>query len=276
MSPLRAVGPLLLLTLLLAAAPARAQFEEDGNALVQARLGSDFGAVVPGKEATLAVVLQVAEGWHIYWRHPGDAGMPTSVELALPPGLTAGEVQWPAPRRYVHEGIASFGYEGEVTLLVPVRAAADLPSGQGVTIRARVEWLVCNPDGCLPGGADVEVRLHVSDGKAAPLPTPEARLIAASRRLLPGATPADLRASWASDGRTLVLELPGAAGLAFYPYAPEQLGPADLATRGAVEGARLELTYPQNFDREVGGVLVVRRADGATTHHDVVVPAPRS
>lgn len=263
---------------LVGATPAAAQSldMEDGNALVQARLGSEFGAVWPGKETTLAVVLDVAPGWHIYWKHPGDAGMPTSVDLTLPEGLVAGDVQWPAPERFVADGIASFGYEGQVTLLVPVRAAADLKPGQGVTVRGRVEWLVCNEGGCLPGGADVELSLHVADGAAAPLPTPDAGLIAAARRAVPGAAPDGLRASWAEDGRTLVLELPGAAALAFYPCRPEQIGPADLATRGAVEGARLELTYPEGFRHEVAGVLAVRRADGATTHHEVVVPAPRS
>ncbi len=275
MSRLRAAA-LTAFVALSAVPAARGQFDEqDGDALVQAHLGSEFGAVWPGKETTLAVVLQVTPGWHVYWKNPGDAGMATSVALDLPPGLSAGEVQWPAPARFVHEGIVSYGYEGEVALLVPLRAAPELKPDQGVTVRGRVEWLVCNPDGCLPGGADVEVRLHVAGGPAAPMPTEDARRISAARRRLPAPAPGDLRASWASDARTLVLEVPGATRLAFYPWRPIEVGPTDMARRGVVDRDRLELTYPDGFDHEVAGVLVVGRADGATTHHDVVVPAPR-
>lgn len=260
---------------------AEAQVEaqvEDGDGLVQASLGAEFGAVWPGKETTLAVVLQVSDGWHIYWKNPGDGGIPTTVTLDLPPGLEAGEVQWPAPRRYVHEGMVSYGYEGEVTLLVPLRAAADLAAERGLTVRGRVEWLVCNPDGCLPGGAEVETRVHVASGPAAPMPTPAARKIAAARRLLPSASPPQgLRASWAEAerGLTLVLEVPGATALTFLPHLPEQVPPEDMATRGATTGARLEVPYPARIrGQQVTGVLAVTRGD-ATTHHEVTTAAPR-
>ncbi|MCO5170454.1 MAG: hypothetical protein M9894_29310 [Planctomycetes bacterium] len=264
----------LLLVLTTLAGPAHAQ--EDGDSLVQAHLGSEFGAVWPGRETTLAVVLEVAEGWHIYWKNPGDAGMPTTVRLDLPPGLEAGDVQWPAPERFVHEGIATYGYEGTVTLLVPLRAAPDLAAARGLTIEGRVDWLVCNPDGCLPGGADVAVRLHVATGPAAPTPTADAKHIAAARRALPRPAPADLRAAWRDAGRdrALTLEVPGAAGLEFFPSLPEDVVPLDMATRGAVDGPRLEVLYPKSYTGRVAGVLAVRRADGAVTHHGVEVPAP--
>ncbi|MBX3469902.1 MAG: hypothetical protein KF878_23755 [Planctomycetes bacterium] len=266
----------LSFALCLVAGSGLARAQDDGDALVKARLGSEFGAVWPGRETTLAVVLEVDPGWHIYWKNPGDAGMPTTVRLDLPPGLEAGEVQWPAPERFVHEGIASYGYEGAVTLLVPLRAAADLAAG-AVTIEGRVDWLVCNPDGCLPGGADVAVRLHVATGPAAPTPTADAKRIAAARRALPKPAPDGLRAAWRAAGRdrALTLEVPGAAGLVFFPWVPEDVAPLDMATRGAADGPRLELLYPKTYTGRVAGVLAVRRADGAVTHHEVEAPAPR-
>lgn len=276
MNRLRPAVVTALLTLA-AAAPAAAQME-DGNSLVQARLGSEFGAVWPGKETTLAVVLEVTEGWHIYWKNPGDGGIPTTVTLDLPPGLQAEPVQWPVPKRFVHEGMVSYGYEGEVTLLIPVRAAPDLRADRGLSVRGKIEWLVCNPDGCLPGAADVEVRLHVATGPAAPTPTAEATKIAAARRSLPAASaPAGLSVSWTeTKGRlALTLEVPGAAQLAFFPHLPEQVPPEDMASHGEVPGARLEAPYPARVrGQKVTGVLAVTK-DGTTTYHEIETTAPQ-
>lgn len=260
----------LLLALL---APALAQ--DQGNTLVQARLTSEFGCVVPDREETLAVVLEVAPGWHVYWKNPGDIGMPTTVTLDLPPGLQAGEVRWPAPKRFVHEGSASYGYEGRVVLLVPLRAASDLPPERGVTVKCRVEWLVCDPNGCFPGGANVEVRLHVSSGAAAPLPTADGSDIAKARRLLPTEAPPDLRVTWSKSAPTLTLEAPGASALTFFPHLPDDGPPEDMAARGHADGPRLEVVYPARVaGLPVTGVLAIARG-GETTYHEVATTAPR-
>jgi len=49
-------------------------------------------------ETVLAgVELKLDEGWHTYWKNPGDAGSPTKIEWQLPTGISAGEIQWPLP-----------------------------------------------------------------------------------------------------------------------------------------------------------------------------------
>lgn len=265
---MRLLPALLLLAL---AAPAAAQ---DGDALVECRLVSTTGAIVPGKEETLGLLLQVSPGWHVYWKNPGDVGMPTKVTLELPPGLTAGEVEWPVPTRAVHEGSVSYDLAGEVVVLIPVRAAADVKPGQGVTIRARVEWLVCNPEGCLPGSAAVEVSLHVAPPGGPPsYPTPESKQLLAARAALPSAAPPDLRLAW--TGTTLALEVAGAEALTFFPWLPEEVPPEDMAGRGHVAGPRLEVPYPERAKGlPVSGVLAVTRG-GKTTHHRIETTAPR-
>ena len=45
------------------------------------------------------VELKLDEGWHTYWKNPGDAGSPTKIEWQLPTGISAGEIQWPLPHR---------------------------------------------------------------------------------------------------------------------------------------------------------------------------------
>lgn len=66
----------------------------------QVELWTDASAVRPGSVMTAAIRIRLADGWHIYWRNPGDeVGLKTRVEWALPPGITAGPIQWPAPEK---------------------------------------------------------------------------------------------------------------------------------------------------------------------------------
>src|ERR1700720_2790129 len=94
--------------------------------------------VTPGHEFFLGLHFQLEKGWHIYWINPGDSGEPPRVKWQLPAGLTAGAMEWPAPRRLGTSNIVDFGYEDAVTLVVPLRAASSLPAEQPARLGAEV------------------------------------------------------------------------------------------------------------------------------------------
>jgi thiol:disulfide interchange protein DsbD len=142
---------------------------------VTARLLSEREAIAPGETFTLGVEIRMQEGWHTYWENGGDAGLPTTIEWSLPDGFRAGGIQWPVPHRYAEEGdVVTFGYGDRTLLLVDVEAPADLEPGTRVEIAGRVDWLQCK-DICIPGGADVSLRLPV---ESEPRPAPEPVLAA--------------------------------------------------------------------------------------------------
>ena len=58
---------------------------------VEAELVSERTALVPGAATTVALRLQMADGWHTYWQNPGDSGLPTTLAWKLPEGVTAGD-----------------------------------------------------------------------------------------------------------------------------------------------------------------------------------------
>jgi len=68
----------------------------------------------------LGVDMKIKEGWHIYWRNPGDSGLPTTIRWNPHPSLSPGEIHWPRPSRFDEDGITTYGYSDRVTLLVPV------------------------------------------------------------------------------------------------------------------------------------------------------------
>ena len=69
----------------------------------------------------LGVHVRLGPGWKIYWKSPGDAGVPSEFDWAASSNLAAAEVQWPVPHRASILGVESVGYTGEVLFPVKVQ-----------------------------------------------------------------------------------------------------------------------------------------------------------
>src|SRR5580700_11278431 len=99
--------------------------------------------IAAGHDFNLGLHFQLEKGWHIYWINPGDSGEPPRVKWQLPTGVTAGDPQWPTPRRLGTPSIVDFGYQDAVTLIVPMHAEGNLGSENPAKIAAQVKVLVC-------------------------------------------------------------------------------------------------------------------------------------
>ena len=165
----------LLLSFFLTAAAA-APVKTDN---VEAELVSERTTAEPGSTLTVALRLRIIPHWHTYWRNPGDSGEPTALEWKLPPGYSAGPIQWPPPKRLPIGPLLNFGYEDEVLHLVDIPVPANA-SGR-VMLAAHVRWLVCNPERCIPEDGIVSIELPVGKGTA----SPDAAAISRTRAALP-------------------------------------------------------------------------------------------
>src|SRR5476649_2482025 len=113
----------------------------------------------PGDTILAGVDLKMEPGWHTYWKNPGAAGMATQIKWQLPPGVTAGEIQWPLPKKLPPAEVTTYGYEDEVMLLVPLTLATNLNPGS-IDLKANVSWLECK-EVCIPANQDVEAKLNI-------------------------------------------------------------------------------------------------------------------
>ena len=104
-------------------------------------------------------------GWHVYWMNPGDAGEPPHIHWTLPDGITAGPLQFPAPKRVPLGPLMDFGYEDEVLFPFQLHVAEIAKPGPAV-LHAKVDWLVCR-EVCIPGKAELELTRNVQGGPAA-------------------------------------------------------------------------------------------------------------
>ncbi len=110
---------------------------------VTARLVPEAGSVVPGGTLWVDLHLEIDPGWHTYWRNPGDSGLPTEIAWELPAGFSAGDIEWPAPERFVLGTIGNYGYKGSTDLLVPIAAPAGLAPGGTVHLVSQQRAIAC-------------------------------------------------------------------------------------------------------------------------------------
>jgi suppressor for copper-sensitivity B len=83
--------------------------------------GVDFelraGRYVPGAETAYAgLSLSMDEGWHVYWKSPGEGGLPPDFKVTSARNLSSLDVEWPIPSEYETNGAVSFGYGGAVVI----------------------------------------------------------------------------------------------------------------------------------------------------------------
>jgi thiol:disulfide interchange protein DsbD len=124
---------------------------------VKARLVSEVKAVGPGQMFWVALELNIRDGWHTYWRNPGDSGEPTKLTWQLPPGFTAGDIVWTTPHRFEIAPLVNYGYAKHAMHLVQITAPKDLKAGT-VTLAAKASWLVCS-DVCIPEDAALQLQM---------------------------------------------------------------------------------------------------------------------
>ncbi|MBY0408484.1 MAG: hypothetical protein K2Q01_12400, partial [Rickettsiales bacterium] len=115
----------------------------------------------------VGVRIEAHDGWHTYWENPGDAGLATQLKWTLPEGFTASSIDWPTPTRMNEGPLSIYAYEGEVFLPVTITPAEPLKEGEQLSLKLRVDLLVCH-EICVPEGADLELSLPVLSGTAKP------------------------------------------------------------------------------------------------------------
>jgi thiol:disulfide interchange protein/DsbC/DsbD-like thiol-disulfide interchange protein len=259
----------LLLSAILAA-PARAlESPPVVSPRATATLITDRDSVSPGGSFRVALRLRLADGWHTYWRNPGEAGVPTELTPTLSAGATAGPIAWPAPSRISEGDITTYGYSGEVVLPVEVTTAPGVTTVSG---EVAAHWLVCK-DICVP--EEAAFRLDVPAGTGSP--SAQNALFLGHDQAVPRASP--WTATIAADGTLFVrgdeFSTATVVDAWFIPDAPGQIVDNAAQLLSVRDGGfSLGLRLAKGFVPSSGlsGVLSVRDRGGSQA--DVALKAP--
>jgi DsbC/DsbD-like thiol-disulfide interchange protein len=145
----------------------------DGDVRSTARLIA--GTQSSGQAAPLraGIEIRLKQGWHTYWRYPGDAGVPPHFDFAGSQNLKAVEVLWPAPRRLPEAGLDTIGYDRDVIL--PLRVTPQ-DRAKPVSLQVKLDYAICEKL-CVP--AETKAGLALAGGSS----MQDARLAGAEARV---------------------------------------------------------------------------------------------
>jgi DsbC/DsbD-like thiol-disulfide interchange protein/cytochrome c biogenesis protein CcdA len=155
---------LAFLLALLLAAPAAAQPLAAGRNHIAAELVAESATPKPGENVTIAFSFTPEPGWHGYWLNPGDAGQPARVQWQLPRGAEVSALRYPVPEKLVIQGLMNHVFNGPHAFLATLRLPDGIALGTAIPVRARIDYLACTDQICVPERADLSLNLIAGDG----------------------------------------------------------------------------------------------------------------
>jgi len=236
----------------------------------EVRLVSAVSAMGNLQELPLGLEFRLAPGWKIYWRTPGEAGLPPTLDLQMANGAPLqSQIEWPVPKRFNAFGFDNFGYADAVILPVAVRG---YDRGAALQIRGQIEALVCS-DICVPlAGA---LRLDLADGPAEP--SSMAMVIAQFAAKVPridALSPIKIATAWQSGSQLKIgfaatsqpvteIFVEGPAGIAFkQPVFANNIAVIDVEgdLKTPLAGQTVDLTVIAGDDFTTQSIIVAKDA----------------
>jgi DsbC/DsbD-like thiol-disulfide interchange protein len=218
-------------------------------------------SIQPGGTDLIGLHFTLDKGWHVYWINAGDSGEPPSIKWTLPAGITAGAMQFPAPRRLPLGPLMDFGYEDEVLFPITLSADSTLKAPSNAPLAAHVNWLICR-EVCIPGKADLVLPLQVAAHQGPPEAARQA-LFDRFHSLLPQPLPSSARAVFGTTPSGFALALTGhpATTAQFFPLDEGQIeNAAPQPVQGVDGGVQISLKKDVNFRTQLAqlnGVLLL-------------------
>ncbi len=124
-----------------------------------ARIVASSGSVMPGDSLWIAVEIDLPEGWHTYWRNPGDSGAPPTLDYSLPSGVTLGPIRWSKPELIPFGPLINIGYKNSAVFAQRM-TVSDQFGEETLPITLKGRWLVC-ADVCIPESGELALTLPV-------------------------------------------------------------------------------------------------------------------
>ena len=128
-------------------------------------------------ELIIGIKMDMQEGWHTYWKNPGDSGGPLKVKWVHEKNISSiSDVLWPAPELIPYPPLMTYGYENFVIFPFKI-SPSEMKTGeyqlcgsniedcfdknnfeQNAYIEADIDFLICD-DICVPEKALIKTSL---------------------------------------------------------------------------------------------------------------------
>ena len=186
------------------------------------------GSAMSKKPMLFGVRMTMQEGWHTYWRAPGDSGLAPTFDWSSSRNVASLELLWPVPARFDAEGDTTFGYQDEVIWPVLVRA---VDATQPLVLDLKMSYGICK-NICVPN----ETHLALTLAPDATMNSANAALIETSLARVPHAPVPPVAVAAKLSGDELRVVLSGVSEVpAFIPEVSRGVwfGPPQVSREGA-------------------------------------------
>lgn len=154
---------LTLFMVLLLSGPQNLDAQKVTTENAELELISEQSSVSPGDTFWMGIRMDIRDGWYVYYRNPGDSGLPMTVNWTHDGEYNISNIHWPYPKwKDVSGGLTSYAYEDSVLYMMEAVAPEDLEPGDEIILSAETDYLICE-DICIPEYADLEMTIPVSE-----------------------------------------------------------------------------------------------------------------
>ncbi len=145
---------------------------------VSARLLSAVGGTGDLTTVPAGIEIKLDGDWKTYWRSPGDAGLPPTLDWKGSQNLASATLLYPTPQRVTVLGIQTFGYKHDVVFPLDLKLA---DKGKPLDLKLALDILVC-ADQCIPKSFTLALTLPAGPAT----PDADAQVLAKARAAVPG------------------------------------------------------------------------------------------
>ena len=72
--------------------------------------------IYTNENLVLGIRFDLGPGWHVYWKNPGDSGLPPDINWVTEDGARLDKILWPAPEKTPENPLMTYGYYNELVL----------------------------------------------------------------------------------------------------------------------------------------------------------------
>lgn len=163
--------PILLFSICLIAIPLSSQAQFDDFELAEGPNEQKVGAkgyinldkVQPGSQFQIAIVIEMAKGWHINANPPGEGLSPTVITPSQHPNITFGEVVYPMGEALQISSIVGQASVYHDTVSIGIEATLDQSALiEQTTLDFKLDYQACSDEQCLlPQTIDISIPIDV-------------------------------------------------------------------------------------------------------------------
>ncbi len=145
---------------------------------VRARLLSGAETIGDDTQIQAALEIDLSDGWHTYWKHAGDSGLPIRFNWEESENVKTVDVSYPVPLRKTELNILTvYAYDERIILPMTI----DLEEANtDSALDLDLQLMVCK-EICVPDQLDLSLMIEAGKGKE----SPQLKIIESAKRKVP-------------------------------------------------------------------------------------------